>query len=241
VRRPAERGHAARQRGHEPVLSQGIPPVAVEEQVVAGQLMGNVGMSEPLDWMPTAIGPVTPSAVVPVPASGRTDLRGRRLLIGLPGFGWRGDLRGDAAVVQASRTYVPVLPEHEWYRAEAEQIEVFAPLVPIDRVWVEIVEAPGTAPESQPRDLVGRLVSLDAPPRREPVPVRDMPSLTGRRLVQADQTSALRDLRAVTEPYQNTEGDICVRVSSELDWYRWGWSGKPPRTREVPIYLLWAE
>ena len=29
--------------------------------------------------------------------------------------------------------------------------------------------------------------------------------------------------------------------ATELDWYRWGWSGKPPRTREVPIYILWAE
>ena len=178
----------------------------VGAQVEAGQLIGNVGMSEPLDWMPAAIGPVTPSAVMAVPASGRTDLRGRRLLIGLPGFGWRGDLRGDAAIVQASRTYVPVLPEHEWYRAEAEQIEVFAPLVPIDRVWVETVEAPGTTPDSQPRDIVERLVSLDAPPRRDPIPVRDMPALTGRRLVQADPAAALRDLRAVTEPYQNTDG-----------------------------------
>ena len=123
---------------------------------MAGQLIGNVGMSEPLDWMPAAIGPVTPPAVVPVPAGGRADLRGRRLLIGLPGFGWRGDLRGDAAVVQASRTYVPVLPEHEWYRAEAEQIEVFAPLVPIDRVWVEIVEAPGR------RRIRSREISSDA-------------------------------------------------------------------------------
>jgi hypothetical protein len=198
-------------------------------------------MTEPQDWMPETIEPVTPRAIVAVPAAGRSDLRGRRLLIGLPGFGWRGDLRGDAAIVQSSRTYVPVLPEHEWYRAEAEQIEVFAPLVPIDRVWAEI-EAPGnSATGIAPRDIVERLVSLDQPPRREPTPVRDAPDVTGRRVVQADGASAARDLRAVTEPYQNTDGDICIRVCTELDWYRWGWSGKPPRTREVPIYMLWIE
>jgi hypothetical protein len=195
-------------------------------------------MSEP-DWTPETVPPVTPRAIVAVPAAGRDDLRGRRLLIGLPGFGWRGDLRGDTAIVQASRTYVPVLPEHEWYRAEAEQIEVFAPLVPIDRVWAEIESTDAAA--AVPQGLFMRLVSLDNPPRRDPTPVREVSGITGRRLVQANGASATRDLRAVTEAYQNTDGDICVRICSELDWYRWGWSGKAPRTREVPIYLLWIE
>lgn len=193
------------------------------------------------DWTPEAIEPVTPGAVVAVPAAGRPDLRGRRLQIGMPGLGWRGDLRGDAAVVQASRTYVPVLTEHDWYRAEAEQVEVFAPLVPIDRVWAEVAEEPGASAAVSSRQLVNRLVSLDAPPRREPIPVREVAHVTGRRLVQAEGLGSIRDLRGVTEPYQNTDGDICVRVCAELDWYRWAWSGKPPRTREVPIYLLWAE
>lgn len=197
-------------------------------------------MTSPDDWAPEIVEPTPPSAIIAVPAAGRADLRGKRLLIGLPGLGWRGDLRGDTAVVQASRTYVPVLTEHEWYRAEAEQTEVFAPLVPIDRVWVEVVE---TAPphNATGRDVVSRLVSLDSPPRREPAPVREVALITGRRVVQVEGTTTLRDLRTVTEPYQNTDGDICIRVCAELDWYRWSWSGKTPRTREVPIYLLWAE
>src|SRR6266581_4523563 len=122
------------------------------------------------DW-PSPVQPATPPSIDPVPAAGRTDLRGARLLIGVPGLGWRGDLRGDTAVVQASRTYVPVLPEQEWYRAEAEQIEVFAPLVPVDRVWVEtIATAEPTGPSITPvGDVFGRLVSLDGPPRRVPV------------------------------------------------------------------------
>jgi hypothetical protein len=193
------------------------------------------------NWPP--VQPATPPSIVPVPAAGRTDLRGARLLIGVPGLGWRGDLRGDAAVVQASRTYVPVLPEQEWYRAEAEQIEVFAPLVPIDRVWVETVATvePTSPSASAIGDVFGRLVSLDGPPRRAPVAVRDMPTVAGRRVVLAEPSRALRDLRAVTEVYQSNDGDVCVRVCSELEWYRWAWNGQLPRTREVPIYLLWAE
>jgi hypothetical protein len=198
-------------------------------------------MTTPEDWSPETAEPVTPASIVAVPASSRTDLRGRRLLIGLPGVGWRGDLRGDSVVTQASRTYVPVLTEHEWYRAEAEQTEVFAPLVPIERVWVEVIEMAGILPSTRGRDVLSRLVSLDGPPRRDPVPVSELALITGRRVVQAEGAVALRDLRAVTEPYLNADGDICVRVCAELDWYWWAWSGRTPRTREVPIYLLWAE
>ncbi len=86
------------------------------------------------------------------------------MLIGLPGHGWRGDLRADEKVVQGSRTYVPVMPEAEWYRAEAEQTEVFAPLVPVERVWVEEYGMAGIA--STTGDVMSRLVSLDEPPRR---------------------------------------------------------------------------
>ncbi len=185
------------------------------------------------DWVPAP-----PRAIAPVPAAGREDLRGRRVIVGLPGTGWRADLRADAPVTQAARTYVPVLTEHEWYRAEAEQTEVFAPLVPVERVWVEsLVPAAG----AYPADLFSRLVSMDAPPRREPVPVRDCPTVSGRRVVWVEPDSERRDLRAVSEVYQNNDGDVCIRVARELDWYRWAWAGQAPRTVEVPVYLLWLE
>jgi hypothetical protein len=178
---------------------------------------------------------------MPTAAAGRSDLRGKRITIGLPGSGWRTDLRGDASVVQGSRTYVPVLTEQEWYRAESEQTEVFAPLVPVERVWVEL-PGPRDASSMLPaRDLFSRLVSLDAPPRRDPVPARDVINVTGRRMVRADPAGERRDLRAITEVYQNAEGDVCIRVSTELDWYRWGWTGQTPKTLEVPVYLLWVE
>src|SRR6185437_13763481 len=57
------------------------------------------------DWDLDAIRP--PGAIEPVPASSAPELRGRRVIVGLPGLGWRSDLRADETVVQGSRTYVP--------------------------------------------------------------------------------------------------------------------------------------
>ncbi|WP_250031515.1 hypothetical protein [Paractinoplanes maris] len=187
------------------------------------------------DWAPDP-----PRPIVPTPASMSGALRGRRVLIGLPGLGWRGDLRADEKVVQGSRTYVPVMPEAEWYRAEAEQTEVFAPLVPVERVWVEEYGLSGLPSDGS--DLMSKLVSLDEPARRPAVAALDAGALTGRRVVQLlDSGKEQRDLRAVTEMHTSDDGDICIRIATELDWYRWGWSGKTPRTLEVPVHKVWLE
>jgi hypothetical protein len=175
---------------------------------------------------------------VPVPAYGRRDLRGSRVIIGVPGVGWRGDLRADAPVVQGSRTFIPILSEQEWYRAEAEQTEVFAPLVPVERVWLETITS--LPPDSE------SIASLDAPAPRFPVPAGEVANLTGKRLVQPpgpDQKAAIdrRDIRAVTEAYADARGGVSVRVAAELDWYRWAWSGKAPKTLEVELGQLWVE
>lgn len=182
----------------------------------------------------------TPAGIELVAAASFRDLRGRRAIVGVPGLGWRADIRIDNPVVQASRTYIPALPEHEWYRAESEQTEVFAPLVPLERVWVERASGAVTAST----EFV--VVSLDAPPARIPRPAREVRAITGLRVVKVpepnDKTGRdLRDLRAVTESYNSAEGDICIRVCRELEWYRWAWSGQPPKTMEVPIHLLWVE
>jgi hypothetical protein len=130
--------------------------------------------------------------------------------------------------------------EAEWYRAEAEQTEVFAPLVPVERVWVEDYGVASIS--TQPGDITSRLVSLDDPPRRNSVAALDADSLTGRRVVQLlEDGGELRDLRAVTEIHTNDSGDICARVAKELEWYRWAWSGRAPRTLEVLVHLLWVE
>jgi hypothetical protein len=181
-----------------------------------------------------------PRPIVPTPATMSGQLRARRVLIGLPGYGWRADLRADEKVVQGSRTFVPVMSEAEWYRAEAEQTEVFAPLVPVERVWVEEygMSGIGIAPASE----APRLVSLDEPPRRNPVRAIDADALAGRRVVRLlDDGGEERDLRAVTELHTNNDGEVCARIATELEWYRWGWSGKAPRTLEVPANLLWIE
>ncbi|SCG78107.1 hypothetical protein GA0070609_5515 [Micromonospora echinaurantiaca] len=185
------------------------------------------------DWAPAP-----PRPVEMVPATSRVELRGRRVLVGLPGLGWRADLRADERVVQGSRTYVPVIPEHEWYRAEADQVEVFAPLMPVERVWVETV---GTRPAAGLHEGGIRLVSLDAPTHRPPTPVVEADSVTGRRVVHVVGGVEHRDLRAVTETYSGADGDICVRVTSEVEWYRWAWRGQSPTTLEVPVHLLWIE
>jgi len=181
----------------------------------------------------------SPRSIVPTPANMSGQLRGRRVIIGLPGHGWRADLRADEKVVQGSRTYVPVMVESEWYRAEAEQTEVFAPLVPIERVWVEEF---GIAGFSTDQDITSRLVSLDEPPRKVPAAALDAGNIMGRRVVELlEDGGERRDLRAVTELHTNDVGDICARVATELDWYRWAWSGKAPKTLEVPVHLLWIE
>ena len=180
-----------------------------------------------------------PRPIVPTPATMAGALRGRRVLIGLPGLGWRGDMRADEKVVQGSRTYVPVMPESEWYRAEAEQTEVFAPMVPVERVWAEEY---GLAGPVAPGSDVSRLVSLDEPPRRNPVNALDADIITGRRVIQIlENGDERRDLRGVTELHTSDEGAICARVATELDWYRWAWSGRAPRTLEVPVSQLWVE
>jgi hypothetical protein len=185
--------------------------------------------------------PEPPRPIVPTPAIMGGKLRGRRVLIGLPGLGWRADLRADEKVVQGSRTYVPVMSEGEWYRAEAEQTEVFAPMVPVERVWVEELGMVGTE-VGKPSDVTSRLVSMDGPPRRNPVAALDADRLTGRRVVQLlDDGGERRDLRAVTELHTSDEGDVCARVTTELDWYRWSWTGKTPSTLEILAAHLWTE
>jgi hypothetical protein len=132
------------------------------------------------------------------------------------------------------------MPEAEWYRAEAEQTEVFAPLVPVERVWVEEQGLAGTAAPTA--DVMSRLVSMDEPPRRAPVNALDADVLTGRRVVQLlDGGIERRDLRAVTELHTSDEGEICARVATEVEWYRWAWSGRAPRTLEVLVHTLWVE
>jgi hypothetical protein len=186
-----------------------------------------------------------PAAIVPVPAmtvvaSGGT-LRGARVLIGLPGHGWRGEMRADALVRHGARSLVPVLTEADWYRAERDRVEVMAALVPVERVWVETLSTADANADSPSVADAPPLVSLDAPPTRPAMPTEGSVQMTGRRVVHTGQEGETRALRAVTEAHQGADGIPQVRVTSEADWYRWAATGKAPATRALPINELWLE
>lgn len=184
-----------------------------------------------------------PAPIVPVPAatvvaSGGT-LRGARVLIGLPGHGWRDGMRADALVRKGGRSLVPVLTEADWYRAERDRTEVMAALVPIERVWVETIHS---ASDQQVSALdAPALVSLDGPPHRPAIPVEGAGQITGRRLVHTGEDAESRGLRAVTEVYEGQDGVPCVRLVAETDWYRWAATGQTPSTKAIPAVELWLE
>jgi hypothetical protein len=154
------------------------------------------------------------------------------VIIGVPGQGFRADLRADNAVVQGSRTFVPVLTEQEYYRAELHQVEAFAVLVPVERVWVEEPGQPAAGSELQ---------SLDAPPTRLPTHAPACGQVLGRRLVRAVADGYLRDLRAVSDVYISHAGPAAVRVCAESAWYAWAFDGSTPGSAEVPADQLWLE
>lgn len=130
---------------------------------------------------------------------------------------------------------MPVLTEQDYYRAETERIEVFAPLVPIDRVWVE---------QTQHVDLGSHLLlkpTLDAPGARLPLPAKLAVHLFGRRLVQAVPDGHVRDIRAVSDTYFSDAGTECVRICGEPEWYRWAFDGAVPPIMEEQVDRLWVE
>jgi hypothetical protein len=172
-----------------------------------------------------------PRPIVPIPAVERPDFRGERVFVGHASLGWRGDLRADSPVLQDGRTYVPVLTENDWYKSEAEQMEVFAPLLPLDRVWVAVIG-----------DL--SLRRAGSPGARSPTPVVGLTRLVGQRLVHwqlGEPEREERDLRAVSEVRAGPGGLHTVLVVDEADWYRWTWTGRTPQARELMADDLWLE
>ena len=182
-----------------------------------------------------------PAAIVPVPASQVIDLRGRRAIIGEPGKGWRGDLRTDTPdITHGEPTHVPILAELDFYRAEIEQREVFVPLAPIGQVWIE---QPCDDQPIWPGAVTADkgVASLDAPPVRHPVPAADLSRLAGQRVVLMTSDGAERELRALSEPYQDNSGRARVNVCPERDWYAWALTGATPEPRPCRVHSLWVE
>ena len=174
----------------------------------------------------------------PTPAPG-AELRGRRVLVGLPGLGWRGDLRADEGSCRAAGPTCRYAGA-EWYRAEAEQTEVFAPLVPVERVWVEALgDWPATRVPAGRRGVPAGLPGRAA--RRNPVPRIDAAALTGRRVVQSRGRRRRRDLRAVTELHTSDRGRHLRTGGRRAGLVPLGLERQAPTTLEVPVHLLWVE
>ena len=132
---------------------------------------------------------------------------------------------------RAGRTFVPILTEQDYYRAELEQIEVFASLVPMDRVWVE---------EVRPAPTDGS-AALDAPPIRHARRPTSSEWLLSRRIIRAVADGFVRDLRAVSGLYPTGPGAQCVRLCSEAEWYAWAFTGRVPDSVEVSALDLWVD
>lgn len=172
-----------------------------------------------------------PPPIVAVPASTFADLRGRRVIVGGTGGVFRTDLRADNAIVQRGRTLVPVLAEHDYYRAELQQVHVFAALVPLDQVWVE-----------DPRTAIHQSdIPQSGPPARLPIEVRHAGPIIGRRIVRAVPDGYVRDLRATSEVSQDPSGRELVQTSAESDWYAWGFTGRQAPSEPAEAECLWVE
>jgi hypothetical protein len=172
-----------------------------------------------------------PHPIVPVPATSVAFTRGRRVIVGVPGVGFRGEQRADNPIAQGGRSFIPVISEQDYYRAELDRIEVFAPLIPIDRVWVE-----------QPQlAALPAALALDAPLVRWPLTVKDARRVLGMRLVQAVADGHVRDIRAISDVYVNASGSFSVRVCGEAEWYAWALAGTTPAPIELPAETLWVE
>lgn len=186
----------------------------------------NPGWEFSQSWLPTK-----PRPIDPIPAIEVTDLRGKRVIIGDSTTGWRKDLRADNTVDQSGKKFVPVLTELDYYRAELNGTRVLAPLIPIDKVWVETPRDPSPSPPT----------NSEGPQRQDPVPIRDHLRVTGQRIVLVTPNGEKRDLRAISEPYIHDDGELKIKICHEVNWYRWALTRKQPRFTSVPIFLSWIE
>lgn len=184
--------------------------------------------------------PDPPPPLTPMPAVKCFDMRGARVVVGAPGQGWRTDLRADDPLMRGGRLLVPVLSESDYYRSEDDGTEALAALHPVESVWVETPDESAER-RTAPPHLFERLVDIEAPPARLPVPASDVHGLTGRRVWHWRDGEFATDLRCVSEAFENSNGDIAVLLAPEREWYRWARTGKPPTVDEALIHLTWLE
>lgn len=169
-------------------------------------------------------------------------------------IGWRDGLRVVSEVVdlrtQDGRVAEPgvwLQEEADWYRSLAGERQLPRLLAGISRTWVDA--AVSSQVSRMPTGQSRWLEQLLLPPAGErvafAVPVRDLPTVVGRRVLALDdEGSAERDLRAISEPVLSCTGDVLVAVVDEAAWYLWtahSNNARHPSMRMVPIGSLWAE
>jgi hypothetical protein len=199
-----------------------------------------------------------PAGWVPVPAASVPEVLDKRVVLAEPPGAFRYDMRAVSYPYTHADglVYVDVVSEHDWYRSRIREEPVPKSRYPVDRVWVEY-RASATAPApsftpavSEPAapaaaaaaTIFDRVVTPDQPPARPSRRARDVPDLTGRRIVVLQPAGPVFHRRAVSEPYLDTaSGDVSVTVCSEHDWYRWAITRETPRAEPCPIYLVWVE
>lgn len=195
----------------------------------------------------------TPPPAIPVPAAHvLPELHGKPAMASVPGVGVLHDLRvvGD---LQDDGT-VNLVPELDYWRSQFDAGRPLTPRrLPIHDVYVEHrmpyePPAPG-APAPPPPPLAGDPRALlrrlsprpDLPGGRTPVPARTVGHIHGRRIIQATPLGFAWDLRAISEPYEDAQHDLVVRLTSVPQYYRWLLTGTDPDPVPVGLHLLWTE
>jgi hypothetical protein len=190
-----------------------------------------------------------PPPAVPMPAAHIPDLHGERAVLSEPGIGIVHDLRvlGDAQH-DAAGSWADVVPELDYWRTQVSPGRVPSRRVPLDRLYIEhrLAYDPEQPRADRPRAdanaILRRLApSCDLPGVRTPMPARTVTHLHGRRIIQVTPLGFAWDLRAISEPYQNGEGDIVLNLTSAHEYYRWLITGIEPDVVPIGLYLLWTE
>ncbi|MFC9431504.1 hypothetical protein [Streptomyces sp. NPDC056987] len=190
-----------------------------------------------------------PPPAIPMPAAHVPDLHGARAMAAAPGIGLLHDLRvlGDAHR-DSEGTWANLVPELDYWRTQISRSTVTPRRVPIEHVYVEhrldhmltVGDPPVLAGDANA--LLRRLTPRpEQPGARTPVPARTVAHLHGRRIIQVTPLGFSWDLRAISEPYENSQHDIVLNVTSAHDYYRWLIAGVKPDPVPIGLYLLWTE
>ena len=88
----------------------------------------------------------------------------------------------------------------------------------------------------------GRIAqTIGAPAPREPIEVTAAVETRGQRVIVQRPTGFMYDVRAVSNPEIDAQGNLVVRVTTEEAYYRWLILGERPQAQEYPVRFLHLE